>query len=44
MAKNSGQGSCQIMVKDRAQILHPFTGCFDKIDATTGRIVYSKET
>ena len=44
MAKNTGQGSREGMVKDRAQILHPVTGRFVKIDTTTGRIVDTKKT
>ena len=44
MAKNTGQGSRQGMVKDRVQILNPMTGRYMRIDLRTGRIIDSKET
>ena len=44
MAKNTGQGSRQGMVKDRVQIPNPVTGRYVKIDMRTGRIIDSKRT
>ncbi len=44
MAKNTGLGSRQGMVKDRSQILNPVTSRYVKIDMRTGRIIHSKKT